>query len=284
MTIRCSRGFLGVNKLAPVLFFLLLVHGCAEKVVEIPLHKDGVKNISTVAILTPIARPDISINTVSDDRLLLMLFSGPAILPQLMLQAAMIDAQREDTKRFNVLTYDTHVGRMLRESLYRKLKRQAPFHIVPPDVVDDDIGVYALQDKKEKTKDDYESIARRLGADTIIELDVLSCGIKDPGVFSRPHTLLIAKVAMIRARGKVILWQTKVGQAIPQDKKFGFDYEKYEADEAKLLKEELDTVAGMLSEQIIEAMGFKAQLPTARLLEPAGRPGILQVPARERVK
>ncbi|MCP4365663.1 MAG: hypothetical protein GY800_10250 [Planctomycetes bacterium] len=284
MAIHRSRGFLGINNLAPVLFFLLLIHGCAEKVVEIPMHKDGVKNISTVAILTPVARPDISIDTVSDDRLLLMLFSGPAILPQLLMQVAMIDAQREDTKRFNALTYDTHVGRMLRESLYRKLKRQAPFHIVPPDVVDDDTGVYALQDKKEKTKDDYESIARRLGADTIIELDVLSCGIKDPGVFSKPHTLLIAKVTMIRARGKEILWQTKVGQAIPQDQKFGFDYEKYEAEEAQLLKDELDTVASMLSEQIIEAMGFKAQLPTARLLEPAGRQGILQAPARERVK
>ncbi|MEE9584363.1 MAG: hypothetical protein V3W51_02675, partial [Candidatus Brocadiales bacterium] len=75
------------------------------------------------------------------------------------------------------------------------------------------------------------------------------------------------KVVVTRAREKKVIWQTKVGQAIPQENKFGFDYEKYEAEDAKLLKEELDTVASMLSEQIIESLGFNAQISTAKLLE-----------------
>jgi len=255
-----------IIKLIPLLL-LCLVAGCAEKVMEVPLRTEGMKDISTVAILTPASRPDITINTTADDQLLLMLFGGPAILPQLLLQAAMIDTKREDTRRFNDLTYDTHIGHMLRDDLYAKLKRRARFNIIPPEAVDDNITVYKLQDKQAKTSEDYETIAKRLGADTIIELYVLSYGITDPGVLSKPHTILIAKVVMTRAKGKEILWQTKLGQAIPQEKKFGFDYEMYEEEDAKLLKEELDTLSSMLAEQIIEAMGFEAQLPTAKLFK-----------------
>jgi len=171
------------------------------------------------------------------------------------------------TRRFNDLTYDTHIGHMLRDDLYAKLKRRARFNIIPPEAVDDNITVYKLQDKQAKTSEDYETIAKRLGADTIIELYVLSYGITDPGVLSKPHTILMAKVVMTRAKGKEILWQTKLGQAIPQEKKFGFDYEMYEEEDAKLLKEELDTLSSMLAEQIIEAMGFEAQLPTAKLFK-----------------
>ncbi len=266
--LRRIQGFSEVSiKFMPLLLLLCLIVGCAEKVVEIPLHREEMKNIRTAAILTPTSRPDISIHATTDDQFLVMLLSGPAIIPQIMAQLAMIDARREDTRRFNLLTYDTHVGQMLRESLFSKLKRQAPFYVIPPEVVDDNLTVYTLQDKKDKTKEDYQTIAKKLGADTIIEVYVLSCGIEDPGVFAKPHTLLIAKVVVTRAREKKVIWQTKVGQAIPQENKFGFDYEKYEAEDAKLLKEELDTVASMLSEQIIESLGFNAQISTAKLLE-----------------
>lgn len=256
-----------VVKFMPFLLCLCLIVGCAEEVVEIPLQKAEMKNISTVAILTPVTRPDIFVDAVADDQLLIMLFGGPAILPQIMLQAAMIDARKEDSKIFNELTFDTHVGRMLRESLFSKLKRQAPFYVIPPETIEDNIKVYRLQDKQDKSLDDYQTIAKQLGADTIIELDVLSCGIKDPGVLAKPHSLLIAKVVMTRARDKKVLWQTKVGQALPQEKKFGFDYEKYEAEDAKVLKEELDSLSSVLAEQIVEALGFKAQIPTAKLLK-----------------
>ncbi|MFQ5862069.1 MAG: hypothetical protein ACE5IC_03005 [Candidatus Brocadiales bacterium] len=236
---------------------------------EIPLQRGEMKNIRAVAILTPVSRPDIFVDAMADDQLLLMIFGGPAILPQLMLQAAMIDARKEDSRIFNELTFDMHVGRMLRDNLFTKLKRQAPFYVIPPEVVEDNITVYKLQDKQDKALEDYQTIAKQLGADTIVELYVLSCGIKDPGVFAKPHTLLVTKVVVSRARDKKVLWQTKLGQAIPQEKKFGFDYEKYEVEDAKLLKEELDTVSSILAEQIVEALGFKAQIPTAKLLKTA---------------
>ena len=246
---------------------LFLVVGCVQNVREIPLNREGMKDIRTVAILTPTTRPDITMDTMSDDRFLMMLFSGPAIIPILMSQVAMIDAKRQESKEFNALTYDVHVGRMLREDLFNKLKRQARFHIVPPDEVDDNITVYKLENKYPKTKDDYEMIAKQLGADTIIEIDVLTYGVNDPGIFAKPHSLIIAKVVMTRARSNEVLWQTKIGQALPQDKKLGFDYEKYREDNARLLKEELDTLSSMLSEQIIEALGFEAMIPTAQLLK-----------------
>ena len=246
---------------------LFLVVGCTQNVREIPLNREGMKDIRTVAILTPTTRPDITMNTTSDDRFLMMLFSGPAIIPQLISQVAMIDVKRQESKEFNALTYDTHVGHMLREDLFNKLKRQARFRIVPPDEVDDNITVYKLENKYPKTKDNYETIAEQLGADTIIEVDVLTFGVKDPGIFAKPHSLIIAKVVMTRARSNEVLWQTKIGQAMPQDKKLGFDYEKYREDNARLLKEELDTLSSMLSEQIIEALGFEAMIPTAQLLK-----------------
>lgn len=256
-----------IVKLVPLVVLICLVTGCAEEVVEIPLQRAEIKNIRTVALLTPVARPDIFVNATADDQLLLMILGGPAILPQILMQAAMIDARKEDTRVFNELTFDTHIGRMLRDSLFVKLKRQAPFYIIPPEAVEDNITVYKLQDKQDKTLEDYQTVGKQLGADTIIELYVLSCGINDPGVFAKPHSLLVTKVVMTRARDKKVLWQTKLGQAIPQEKKFGFDYEKYEAEDAKLLKKELDSLSSILAEQIVEAMGFKAQISTAKLLE-----------------
>ncbi|MEE9201555.1 MAG: hypothetical protein V3V45_08930 [Candidatus Brocadiales bacterium] len=259
-------GMLRIGYGYGLLLLLCVLSGCTETVKEIPLNRVEIKNITTVAILTPISRPNITMDTTSDDMFLMMLFSGPAIVAQLMNQVAAIDMRRQENKRFNALTYDTHVGHMLREDLYNKLKQRASFRVISPDEVDDNFSVYKLENKPEKTQEDYETIAQQLGADTLIELDVLICGVKDPGILAKPHSLIIAKVAMIRARGKEVLWQTKLGQAISQEKKIGFDSEKYQEDNAKLLKEELDTLSSMLAEQILEALGFESRMPTAQLL------------------
>lgn len=258
------------DKLLISLLLIFISSGCAEQVVEIPFQKTELKNIRTVAILSPNERPELFMDVTADDHFLLFLFAGPAIISQLFITAAMHDAKKEDSRTFNELTFDIHVGRLLRDSFYKKLRRSAPFHILPPEKVEENKTVYRIQNKKEKSPEDYEHIAMELGADTVIELSVLACGVKDPGVFSKPHALLVAKAAMTRVRDNTVLWQTKAVTAIPQSKSFGFDYEKYEAEDAKVLKEELDSLAGILAESLVEDLGFKAHLPTERLLEPAG--------------
>lgn len=248
-----------------LLCFLSL--GCAEQVVEIPFQRSEMRNVSKVAILSPNMRPDLFMDVTADDHFLLLLLSGPAIINQLLVTAAMRDARKEDTRMFNELTFDFHVGRILKESFYRKLQRSAPFYIIPLEKIEDNRVVNKLQDKREKTPEDYKKIAMELGADTVIELTVLAGGVKDPGIFSKPSALLIAKAAMFRIPDNRMLWQTRVAQAIPQKKSFRSGYDEYLEEEAKSLRGELDSLAGMLAEQLIESLGFKSHIPTGRLLE-----------------
>jgi hypothetical protein len=243
--------------------------GCAqEQVVEIPFPKEELRNIRTIAILCPNDRPELSMRVASDEHLLLS-FLSPAIVPQLFLAMSYFNTTRSDSRHFNSLTFDMHIGHVVREYLYRKLQRSASFSLISPEEVEACRVAHRLQGSEAKAPGDYEQIGRYLGADTVVELFILSYGVRDPGMFSRPHTVLTVKASMRRVRDGTLLWQTKLVQAmpLPQGGKFGFDYEKYSEEDASFLKEELDKLAGVLAERLVAAMGFRSQLPTARLLK-----------------
>ncbi len=259
-------------KMRLFLIMILTSLGCAgEQVTEIPFQKEELRNIGKVAILCPNERPDLFMHVAGDDHLLMSLLT-PAIIPQLFLAMSYYSTTREDSQRFNSLTFDMHIGHVIREYLYRKLQRSAPFSIISPEEVEACRVAHKLQGREAKAPGDYEPIGRYLGADTIVELFVLSYGVKDPGMFSKPRTILKVRASMRRVRDGTLLWQTKMVQTLPQTEgAFGFDYERYSEDDAKLLKEELDKLAGVLAERLVEAIGFRAQLPTARLLKIANQ-------------
>lgn len=247
--------------------------GCAgEQVVEIPFPKGELRNIRKVAILCPNDRPDLFMRVAGDDHFPLF-FLAPALMPQLLLAMAYVDTTRSDSNHFNNLTFDMHIGHVIREHLYRKLQRSASFSLISPKEVETCRVAHRLQGTDSKAPEDYEQIGRYLGADTVLELFVLSYGVKDPGVFSKPYALLKVKASMRRVRDGILLWQTKMVQILPlpQEGSFGFDYEKYSDEGASLLKEELDKLSGVLAERLVEAMGFSSQLPTARLLKMASQ-------------
>ncbi|HHT9119610.1 MAG TPA: hypothetical protein ACFYD3_03565 [Candidatus Hypogeohydataceae bacterium YC41] len=252
--------------------FLLLIAffylGCAkEQVVEIPFQKNELKNIKKVAILCPNDRPDLFMNVAGDQHIPLF-FLSPALIPQLFSAMSYIDARKTDSRLFNSLTFDMHIGHVIREYLYRKLQRSASFSVISPEEVEACKVAHKLQGSEQKAPEDYEQLGKHLGADTVIELFVLSYGMKDPGVFSKPYAVLKVKASMRRVRDGTLLWQTMMVQTLSQQTRtFGFDYEKYSDENAKLLKEELDKLAGVLAERLVEAIGFKCQLPTARLLK-----------------
>ncbi len=252
----------------PLVLIICLLLGCAgEQIVEVPLQKEGLKNIKKVAILCPNDRPELFMNVAADEHLPMLLMS-PAIVPQLFLAMSYFNTTRSDTRRFNNLTFDIHIGQIIRDYLYKKLQRSATFYLVSPEEVEACRVTHKLQGSKSKAPSDYEQVGRYLGADTVIELFVLSYGIKDPGVFSKPYVILKIKASMRRVVDGTLLWQTAMMQSLPQPEgRFGFDYDKYTDEEAKLLKEELDKLAGVLAERLVEAMGFKSKLPTARLLK-----------------
>lgn len=236
---------------------------------EIPFPREELKNIKSVAILCPNDRPDLSMHVAGDEHFPIMLLS-PAIVPQLFLAMSYFSTTRNDSRHFNSLTFDMHIGHVIREYLYKKLQRSATFSVIPPEEVEACRVTHKLQGPEAKAPGDYEQIGRHLGADTVVELFVLSYGVKDPGVFSKPYAVLKVKASMRRVRDGTLLWQTMMVQTLPQqEKSFGFDYEKYADEDAKLLKEELDKLAGVLAERLVEAIGFKPQLPTARLLKTA---------------
>ena len=248
---------------------VLVFQGCAsgQKVAEIPFPKEEVRNIKKVAIMCPNERPDLFMNVAGDEHFPLMLLS-PAVIPQLFLAMSYVSTTRNDSRRFNNLTFDMHIGHVIREYLYRKLQRSATFSLISPEEVEACRVTHKLQGSEAKTPGDYEQIGRYIGADTVVELFILSYGVKDPGVFSKPHLVLKVKASMRRVRDGTLLWQTKMVQTLPQQEKaFGFNYGKYSEEDARLLKEELDKLAGVLAERLVEEMGFKSQLPTARLLE-----------------
>lgn len=257
-----------LKNLKLLLLVVLIFQGCAsEQVTEVPFPKGELRNIKRVAILCPNERPDLFMHVAGDDHLLIS-FLSPAIVPQLFLAMSYFNTTRTDSRHFNSLTFDMHIGHVLREYLYRKLQRSASFSLISPEDVEACRVTHKLQGSEAKAPGDYEQIGRHLGADTVIELFVLSYGMKDPGMFSKPYTVLKVRASMRRVRDGTLLWQTKMIQTLPQqEKSFGFDYDKYSEEDAKLLKEELDKLAGVLAERMVEVMGFKSQLPTARLLK-----------------
>ncbi|MFQ5687449.1 MAG: hypothetical protein ACE5GV_12410, partial [Candidatus Scalindua sp.] len=163
---------------------LMIFAGCqTTEITQIPYKKEYSKYVNDMAILHYADNPEMDVNIRNDEMFLSTLMAGPAIVPQLLMQLAYNSAKQEDIRSFNEMAFDLNIGELLCEKLNTKLQLCSYFHVVPQESVTKNKIVWELMEKKEKDSEDYEKIGTALGVDTILEIGIISYGIKDPGVF-----------------------------------------------------------------------------------------------------
>jgi hypothetical protein len=110
-------------------------------------------------------------------------------------------------------------------------------------------------EKKDKDVKDYAQVGTELGIDTILETDVLSFGIKDPGIFSDPYVFIKVDVKMTTAAEGTVIWRDIV-QARTEIGMNTVDLVDMVYTDVEFLKKKLEEVADAVSELCIERLGF----------------------------
>ncbi|MFQ5964661.1 MAG: hypothetical protein ACE5KZ_10280 [Candidatus Scalinduaceae bacterium] len=235
---------------------LLFITGChTTNISQTPYKKEYSKYINNLAILYPAEIPEMHVNIRSDEQFITALATGPAIIPQIIMQIAFLSARKDDARIFNEMIFDLNIGETLCEKLNTKFQLCSYFHVVPQESITKNKVVWKLLEKKNKDLKDYQKIGTVLGVDTLLEVNIISYGIKDPGIFSDPYAILKADVKMITASEGAVLWRDIIGARtkIEMDTT-DFVYNAYE--DAQFLKEKLEKAADAVSEECLERLGF----------------------------
>lgn len=235
---------------------LLIFAGCqTTDISQVPYKKEYSKYVNEVALLYYTENPEMFVNIRNDDMFLSTLMAGPAIVPQILMQLAHNSAKKEDIRVFNDMIFDLNIGEVLCEKLNTKLQLCSYFHVIPQEDITKNQNVWKLLEKKDKDSKDYEKIGTELDVDTILEIGIISYGIKDPGVFSDPYASLKIDVKMTTASEGTVIWRDIVEAriAIGTDTE-GFLDMAYTVPE--YLKEQMEKVADVVSEKCIEKLGF----------------------------
>ncbi|ODS32837.1 MAG: hypothetical protein SCARUB_02043 [Candidatus Scalindua rubra] len=208
-----------------------------------------------MAILYSAENPEMDVNIRTDDQFLSSLVAGPAIIPQLLMQLAYHSAKKDDIRTFNDMIFDLNIGEVLCEKLNTKFQLCSYFHVVPQESITKNKVVWKLLEKKVKDLKDYKKIGAELNVDTILEINVLSYGLKDPGIFSDPYATLKVDVKMTTAFEGKVLWRDiiEAKTAIGMDT---IDFVDIVYGDVQYLKEEMEKVADIFSEKCIERLGF----------------------------
>ncbi|GAX60689.1 hypothetical protein SCALIN_C13_0206 [Candidatus Scalindua japonica] len=197
----------------------------------------------------------MKVNIRNDEMFISSLVAGPAILPQLMMLLAKSSANEEDSVAFNEIIFDLNIGDVLCEKLNTKFQLCSYFHVVPQKSIVKDQAVWKLLEKKDKEVKDYSQIGVRLGIDTILEADVLSFGIKDPGIFSDPYVFMEIDVKMTTAAEGTVIWRDTV-EARTEIGVSTLDFVDMVYTDTEYLRKKLEEVTDAVSELCIEKMGF----------------------------
>ena len=239
-----------------ILISLLTLAGCkTTNVAQIPYRKEYSKYVNDMVILHYPESPQMDVNIRNDEMFISSLAAGPAIIPQLMMMLARNSANEEDTIAFNDITFDLNIGDVLCEKLNTKFQLCSYFHVVPQKNIGNNHTVWKLMEKKDKELKDYAQIGIELGIDTILETDVLSFGIKDPGIFSGPYAYINVDVKMTTAAEGIVIWRDIV-QARKEIGMSTVDFEDMVYTDVEFLKKKLEEVADVVSELCIEKLGF----------------------------
>jgi hypothetical protein len=233
-----------------------MLAGCkTTNVAQVPYRKEYSKYVNDMVILHYPESPQMDVNIRNDEMFISSLAAGPAIIPQLMMLLAKNSANEEDTIAFNDIIFDFNIGDVLCEKLNTKFQLCSYFHVVPQENIGNNKTVWKLMEKKDKDVKDYAQIGTELGIDTILETDVLSFGIKDPGIFSDPYAYIKVEVKMATAAEGMVIWRDIV-QARTEIGMNTVDFEDMVYTDVEFLKKKLEEVVDAVSELCIEKLGF----------------------------
>ena len=238
------------------LISLLIFAGCkTTEIAQISYRKDYSKYVNDMAILSYPENPELDVDIRKDEMFIAKLMMGPAIIPQLFMLLARNTANEEDIMSFNEILLGLNIGEVLCEKLNTKFQLCSYFHVVPQGSIKKNRVVWELLDKKEKDIKDYEKIGKELGIDTILEVGVISYGIKDPGIFSDPYAFIKIDVKMTKASEGTVMWRdiveakTAIGMSTVD-----FLDNVYTDDE--FLEKKLEEAGDAVTELCIEQIGF----------------------------
>ena len=235
---------------------LIIIAGCQTTgITQVPYKKEYSKYVNDMVILHYADNPEMDVNIRNDEQQLTSLLLGPAIIPQIIMRLAYNSANQEDIRSFNEMVFDLNIGELLCEKLNTKLQLCSYFHVVPQESVTKSKIVWELMEKRDKDSKDYEKIGTELGIDTILEIGIISYGIKDPGIFSDPYAYLKIDVKMTTASEGMVIWRdiveakTSIGMSTEEFLDFVYSVPEY-------LKEQMEEVADAVSERCVEELGF----------------------------
>ncbi len=244
------------NHYFSLLISLLMLAGCqTTKIAQVPYKKEYSKFVNDMAILHYPESPQMEVNIRNDEMFISSLVAGPAIPFQLLLLLAQKSAKKEDSLAFNEIIFDLNIGDVLCEKLNTKFQLCSYFHVVPQESVSENETAWKLMEEREKDVKDYEKLGAKLGIDTILEADVLSFGIKDPGLFSDPYAFISVDVKMTTAAEGTVIWRDIV-QARSEVGMNTEDFENMVYTDVEFLRKKLEEVVDVVSEQCIERLGF----------------------------
>jgi len=239
-----------------LLISLLLLAGCKTTNVSlIPYRKEYSKFVNDVAIMHHPESPQIDVDIRNDEMFISSLVAGPMIIPQLMMMLAKNSANEEDAMAFNEIIFDLNIGDVLCEKLNTKFQLCSYFHVVPQESIVSSNTLWRLMEKKAKEAKDYVQVGTELGIDTILEADVLSFGIKDPGIFSDPYAFIKVDVKMTTAAEGIVIWRDIV-QARTEIGMNTVDLVDIVYTDEEFLRKKLEEVVDAVSEQCLEKLGF----------------------------
>ncbi len=239
-----------------LLISLLLFAGCkTTSTSQILYRKEYSKFVNDMVILHYPESPQMDVDIRNDEMFISKLVAGPNIISQLFMIFAQNAANEEDSLAFNEIIFDLNIGDELCEKLNSKFQLCSYFHVVPQERILKNKTVWKLMEKKDKDVKDYAQIGAKLGIDTILETDVLSFGIKDPGVFSDPYAFIKVDVKMTTAAEGTVIWRDIV-QARTEIAMKTVDFEDMVYTDVEFLKHKLEEVVDAVSELCIEKLGF----------------------------
>jgi len=239
-----------------LLISLLLLAGCKTTNVSlIPYRKEYSKFVNDVAIMHHPESPQIDVDIRNDEMFISSLVAGPMIIPQLMMMLAKNSANEEDAMAFNEIIFDLNIGDVLCEKLNTKFQLCSYFHVVPQKSIVSSNTLWRLMEEKDKDIKDYVQVGTELGIDTILETDVLSFGIKDPGIFSDPYAFIKVDVKMTTAAEGTVIWRDIV-QARTEIGMNTVDLVDMVYTDEEFLRKKLEEVVDAVSEQCLEKLGF----------------------------
>jgi len=239
-----------------LLISLLLLAGCKTTNVSlIPYRKEYSKFVNDIAIMHYPESPQMGVDIRRDEMFISRLVVGPNPIAQLFMKFAQDSANEEDAIAFNDIIFDLNIGDVLCEKLNTKFLLCSYFHVVPQKSIVSNNILWRLMEKKDKEVKDYVQVGTELGIDTILETDVLSFGIKDPGIFSDPYVFIKLDVKMTTVAGGTIIWRDIV-QARTEIEMKTVDLVDMVYADAEFLRKKLEEVVDAVSEQCIEKLGF----------------------------